>query len=80
MVHTYHGILLSHRKEWNCAICRAAMDEPRDYHMTKVSQKEKNTWVLSPQIQPCLQMRSLICCEVDIHLVLPGALQWPSAR
>ena len=76
MVHKYNGILFSHKKERDCAICRA-VDEPGDYHMTKVSQKEKNT---SPQIQHCVPMRSLICCEVDIHLVLPGTLQWPSAR
>ena len=67
------------KKERDCAIYRA-VDEPRDYHMTKISQREKNTWVSSPQIQHCVPLRSLICCEVDIHLVLPGTLQWPSGR
>ena len=31
VVHTYSGILLSHKKEWNNAIC-SNMDGPRDYH------------------------------------------------
>ena len=31
VVHIYKGILLSHKKEWNNAICRD-MDGPRDYH------------------------------------------------
>ena len=31
MVHIYNGILLSHKKEWNNAICND-MDGPRDCH------------------------------------------------
>jgi len=31
VVHIFNGILLSHKKEQNCAICRD-MDGPRDYH------------------------------------------------
>ena len=31
MVHMYNGILHSHKKEWNNAIC-SNMDGPRDYH------------------------------------------------
>ena len=31
MVHMYNGILLSHKKEWNNAIC-SNIDGPRDYH------------------------------------------------
>ena len=31
MIHVYNGILLSHKKEWNNAIC-SNMDGPRDYH------------------------------------------------
>ena len=43
MVHIYNGILLSHKKEWNSAIC-SNMDKPRDYHI-KWSQKKTNiTW------------------------------------
>ena len=31
VVHVDNGILLSHEKEWNCAICQD-MDGPRDCH------------------------------------------------
>ena len=31
VVYIYNGILLSHKKEWNIAIC-SNMDRPRDYH------------------------------------------------
>ena len=40
VVHIYNGILLSHKKEQNNAICNN-MDGPRDYH-TKVSQTKTN--------------------------------------
>ena len=33
MVYIYSGLLLSHKKEWNNAIC-TNMDGPRDYHPT----------------------------------------------
>ena len=39
LAHTYTGILLSHKKEWNSAVCRD-VNGPRDYH-TEWSQKEK---------------------------------------
>ena len=39
MVDVYNGILLSHEKEWNKAIC-SNMDKPRDYH-TKWSKSER---------------------------------------
>ena len=39
MVHIYNGILLSHKKEWNNAICRN-MDATRDYH-SKWSKSER---------------------------------------
>ena len=38
VVHIYGGILLSHKKEWNTAIC-GNMDGPIDYH-TEWSQKK----------------------------------------
>ena len=37
--HTHNGILLSHKKEWNNAIC-SNMDGPRDYH-TKWSKPDR---------------------------------------
>ena len=39
MVHIYNGILLSHKKEQNNAIC-SNMDGPRGYH-TKWSKSER---------------------------------------
>ena len=39
VVHTYSGILLSHKKEWNNAIY-SYMDGPKDYH-TKWSQSDR---------------------------------------
>ena len=39
VVHRYNGILLSHKKERNNAIC-SNMDGPRDYH-TKWSKSER---------------------------------------
>ena len=49
VVHIDNGMLLSHKKEWNCAIFRD-VDGPRDWH-TEWSQKEKNKY----------SMTSLIC-------------------
>ena len=39
VVYLYNGILLSHKKEWNNAIC-SNMDGPRDYH-TKWSNSDR---------------------------------------
>ena len=41
----YNGILLSHKKEWNNAIC-SNMDGPRDYQ-TKWSKPEKDNYITS---------------------------------
>ena len=38
VVHIYNGILLSHKKEWNNAIC-SNMDGPRDYHTNWIKSK-----------------------------------------
>ena len=42
VIYMYRGILLSHKKEWNNAICNN-MDAPRDYH-TKWSKTEKDKY------------------------------------
>ena len=39
VVYIYNGILVSHKKEWNNAIC-SNMDVPRDYH-TKCSKSDR---------------------------------------
>ena len=49
VVHIYNGILLSHKKEQNNAICRG-VGGPTDYH-TKWSKSEKDKY----------HMVSLIC-------------------
>ena len=38
-------MLLSHKKEWNCAICRD-VDGPRDCHTVEVSHKEENMYCI----------------------------------
>ena len=43
MVHIYIGILLSHKKEWNNAIC-SYIDGTRDYHISEVNQREKDKY------------------------------------
>ena len=42
--HIYNGILLSHKKEWNCTICRD-VNGPRECH-TEWSQKEKSKYCI----------------------------------
>ena len=42
MAHIYNGILLSHKKEWNNAIC-SNIDGPRDCH-TEWSQTERQIY------------------------------------
>ena len=39
VVHTYNGVLLSHKKEWNFAVCND-VDGLRDYH-TKWSKSDR---------------------------------------
>ena len=43
MVHIANGILLSHKKEWNNAIC-SNMDGPSDDYHTKWSKLEKDKY------------------------------------
>ena len=40
VVQIYNGMLLSHRKEWNNAIC-SNMDEPRDLSYQVNSERER---------------------------------------
>ena len=46
MLYIYTGILLSHKKEWNNAIC-GNMDEPRDYHTKWSKSKRERQCVIS---------------------------------
>ena len=45
VVHTYNGILLSHKKEWNNAIFRD-IDGPRYCH-TEWSKSDKDKYIIS---------------------------------
>ena len=49
MWYIYNGILLSHKKEWNNAIC-SNMDGPRDYP-TKWSKSEKDKYHMIPYVE-----------------------------
>ena len=49
MIPIYNGMLFSHKKEWNNAICNN-IDGPRDYH-TKRSESDEDQY----------HMISLIC-------------------
>ena len=42
VIHIHNGILLSHKKEWNNAIC-SNMKGPRDDHLSEVNQRQTNT-------------------------------------
>ena len=44
MAHIYNGILLSHKRKWNNAIC-SNMDGPRDYP-TKWSMSDRERQIL----------------------------------
>ena len=45
VVHKHSGILLSHNKEWNNAIC-SDMDGPKDDHTKWSNQKEKDKYCM----------------------------------
>ena len=46
VVHIYNGILFSHKKEKDCAICRD-LDEPRDCHRVRyIRKRNKNILIL----------------------------------
>ena len=42
-VHIYNGILLSHKKDWNNAIC-STMDGPRDF-CSKWGKSERESYI-----------------------------------
>ena len=49
VAHIYNGILLSHKKERNNAIC-SNMDGPRDYHTKWISQPKKDKYHMTSSI------------------------------
>ena len=61
MAHLYNGILLSHKKEWNCAMCED-IDRPRDYRTEwNTSERENQT------VKCCLYVKSKKM--VQMHLL-----------
>ena len=59
MVHICNGILLTHKKEWNNAIC-SNMDGPRDCHMEwRKSEEDKEMILLYVESKKVVQMNLL---------------------
>ena len=57
-VHLYNGILFSHTKQWNHAIC-SNVDGPRDYHMKWSQRKTNIIWYhLYVESKKIIQMNS----------------------
>ena len=59
VAHIYNGILFSHKKEWNCAICRD-VDGPSICHTEWSKSKRENKYHLflfSPSAQSHLSSR-----------------------
>ena len=59
VVHIYGGILLGHKKEQNCAICRMWIDL-ETVIQSKVFQKEKNKYI------NCLYMDSRKIIQMNL--------------
>ena len=60
VVYRYNGILLSHKKEQNCALCRN-VDGPRDCH----TKREKKNHILYVESRKMMLMN--IFCKVEIE-------------
>ena len=76
VVHIYNGILLSHKKEWNNAIC-SNMNGPRDYH-TKWSQSERERQI-PYDITYMWDLKSdtnELTCEIETDSWLPRRGGW----
>ena len=60
VVYLHNGILLSHKKEWNNAIC-SNMDRHRDYH-TKWSKSERERQI------PCDILESKKIIQMNLYI------------
>ena len=67
VVYAYNGILLSHKKEWNNAIC-SNMDEPRDYH-TKWSKSDRKRQM--PYETPLMLLLLFSCQDLSDSFATP---------
>ena len=67
VMHIYNGVLLSHRKELNNAIC-SNMDGPRDYH-TKQNKSDKDKYHMiftyNVESKKMIQMNLIYKTEID---------------
>ena len=84
VVHMYNGILLSHQKEWNNAIC-SNIDRPRDCHTEWIkSDREREILCDTPYIQNLkindtneLTYKTKIDPQAyKMNLWLPGGKDW----
>ena len=66
VVHRYNGILLSHKKEWNNAIC-SNMDGPIDYH-TKWSNSNRERQI-SYDVTYMWNLKKLIQMNLFVELL-----------
>ena len=83
VVHIYNGILLSHKKEWNNAIC-SNMDGPRDYHTKwRKSEGERqipydiaHMWNLKHNTNECIYKTETDSQTSKTNLWLPKGNGW----
>ena len=72
VVHIHNGILLSHKKAWNNAIC-SNMDGPRDFHAKwNKSGRERQTVhnITYMESKKMIQMNLFICrAETDLKML-----------
>ena len=60
MAYVYNVILLTHRKEWNLAICNNMDRAGVYYEVSEVSQKEKNKYCMLTHICRILKKKKKI--------------------
>ena len=82
MVHIYNWILLSHKKEWNSAIC-SNMDGPRDYY-TKWSKSGRERPV-SYDLPYMWNLRKYVASELIYKTVTDSQISksnlwWPKGK
>ena len=67
VVHIYNKILLNHKKEHNCVICRD-VGEPRDYHTEwSKSEREKQISCINPYIWNLKEGKDDLIYKVEIE-------------
>ena len=67
VVYRYNGVLLSHKKEWNLAICDN-MDGPAGIMLNEMSDRERQMISLIYGIQKTKQMNKHNKRETDLYI------------